>query len=425
MRPFAAGSRASARRKDVRSSASESSFNPCTVGSAARRPADEIRVRKERIIVVVKLRIYSDRGLYERVGSPLGFFSPFWALGPRDRDDPFAGRFDHYAASGRDFFELVDLPDADLAVLPFDWTIAYKRPEVRELADAFLAGARKAGKQTIIFLASDLDEPVDRPDTIVLRCSLHATRRLPEEHALPAWSEDFVERYFDGVLPIRPWAGRPVVGFCGLAPGFPAPSSSPMVNQARRLRALVRNMALRLGVLKRRDGSIRSTALRCIQKSTRLKSNFLIRDGFMAGTYSDGRIDYQRLAVARREYVDNIASSDYVLCARGVGNFSFRLYEVLCSGRIPVFINTDCVLPFEDRIPWRQLCVWVESRDVSHIGERILKFHSSVSGGRFVELQRECRHYWETYLSPTGFHRNLYRHLNLAERVVRRGSRSE
>ena len=50
------------------------------------------------------------------------------------------------------------------------------------------------------------------------------------------------------------------------------------------------------------------------------------------------------------EYVDVISSSQYVLCPRGIGTSSIRLYETLESGRAPVIISDDWVAPSE--IDW-------------------------------------------------------------------------
>lgn len=65
--------------------------------------------------------------------------------------------------------------------------------------------------------------------------------------------------------------------------------------------------------------------------------------------------------------------SDYVLCARG-GDFSYRLYETLSYGRIPVFVDTDCVLPYDSEIKWKDYCVWVDEKEVNRIGERSRSF---------------------------------------------------
>ena len=80
-----------------------------------------------------------------------------------------------------------------------------------------------------------------------------------------------------------------------------------------------------------------------------------------------------------------------MLCARGRGNFSYRLYETLCSGRIPVFIDTDCVLPFEDVIDWRSLCVWVPEAEVDQVAERVADFHARLSPVELPELQVAVR----------------------------------
>jgi hypothetical protein len=122
-----------------------------------------------------------------------------------------------------------------------------------------------------------------------------------------------------------------------------------------------------------------------------------------------GDNSFDRMQTARREYVQNIVDSDYVLCARGAGNFSYRLYETLSCGRIPVFVDTDCVLPLEDEIDWRALCVWVDARGVDTIGKRVRSFHERLSPEAFIELQRRARATWEEFLSPLGFVRSLDR----------------
>jgi Exostosin family. len=85
-----------------------------------------------------------------------------------------------------------------------------------------------------------------------------------------------------------------------------------------------------------------------------------------------------------------------------------RLYETLCLGRIPLFINTDCVLPFENNIDWKELCLWVDENDLDRIGEIVLDFHSSISKEEFKDKQLYAREVWEKYLSKEGFTNGLY-----------------
>lgn len=113
----------------------------------------------------------------------------------------------------------------------------------------------------------------------------------------------------------------------------------------------------------------------------------------------------------RQEYFQNMIDSDYILCCSGYENYSIRLYETLSCGRIPVFINTDCVLPYDFAIDWKKYCVWVDRSELSLIGEKILDFHNNLSTQEFIDLQHECRQFWEKWISPEGFFSNFYRHL--------------
>jgi len=72
----------------------------------------------------------------------------------------------------------------------------------------------------------------------------------------------------------------------------------------------------------------------------------------------------------RLEFLQNMIGSDYVFCCRGAGNFSYRLYEALCCGRIPVFIDTDCVLPYDFMIDWKKYFVWVDQSELPLIAEK-------------------------------------------------------
>jgi hypothetical protein len=219
---------------------------------------------------------------------------------------------------------------------------------------------------------------------------------------MPAWSEDFIDRYLGGQLVERPKRAKPVVGFCGAA----GPLYPPLQN---RLKNLAKNLSNRLGFgnhdLSR---ALRAQALKHLKQSSCVETSFIIRDKFMAGVAPTAdEADFSRLRSARAEYVTNMVNSDYVLCLRGGGNFSYRLYETLSCGRIPVFINTDCSLPYDQIVNYKDYCVWIEDDELSQIGDKVAEFHEKLSSSAFVELQHACRHLWETALSPFGFFARL------------------
>ena len=145
-----------------------------------------------------------------------------------------------------------------------------------------------------------------------------------------------------------------------------------------------------------------------------MDTNFILRDQFYGGAVvmSDGAWDVELKRRVRAEYIDNVLGSDYTLCLRGTGNYCHRLYETLCCGRIPVFVNTDCVLPYDFAADWRQHCVWVEESEMDRLPEKVAAFHEALSPTDFIDLQHACRAFWQRWLSPEGFFGNLHRHLS-------------
>jgi hypothetical protein len=113
------------------------------------------------------------------------------------------------------------------------------------------------------------------------------------------------------------------------------------------------------------------------------------------------------LRQARQRFAGNILGNDYTLCVRGAGNFSTRFYETLSAGRIPLMIDTRCVLPFADRIDWQRHCVIVAERDIDRAGEILAEFHAGLSPEAFRRLQVENRRLWEEWLEPFSFLRRV------------------
>ena len=341
---------------------------------------------------------------------------PFWGKNPEDPRDPTSGRFDRYTGDREPFFQMTTLEEADVAVFPGAWEHVIGNAEALARAERFIEKARRAGKATVIFLWSDSDEDIPYENTLIFRTSLYRSRRKLNEFAMPAWSEDLVAKYLSGQLPIRSKRERAVVGFCGYVP----PSKAMPLSLRQRVKHVLRTGKRFLKNLlgyrrceasKRANAFIRTAALQALSKSPWIDTNFVIREHFFGhALLPSGETDFAKLQKTRHEYVQNMVESDYILCVRGAGNFSYRLHETLSCGRIPVFVDTDCVLPYHSEIDWKACCIWVDEKELGHIGERVAEFHQSLSVQEFVDLQRECRRLWENYLSPEGFFLHFHKH---------------
>ena len=353
------------------------------------------------------LKIFSDRQYISASTNHVTMLCPFWGKNPENLDDPSSGRFDGYLKAGRTFFEMTTLEKADVAVFPGAWEQIIGDSAAVARAEQFMDIVRRARKPTLIFFWSDSVVKVPYDNTVVFRTSFYRSRRSLNEFAMPAWSEDFVAKYLSGRLPVRSKRSKAVVGFCGQAPLSDPHFARHGLKQAIRTGAkwLLTTLSLR------KDAFIRAKALRVLASCPLIEVNFEIREHFFGNTQlPGGGDDVQKMQLFRREFVQNCVESDYVLCARGGGNFSYRLYETLSCGRIPVFVDTDCVLPYDSEIKWKDYCVWVDEKDIHLVGEKIAEFHESLSIQQFEELQRKCRKLWETYLCPEGFFANFYKH---------------
>ena len=351
-----------------------------------------------------RLKIFSDRNYIPNGMGHVMMLFPFWGEG-----HPQNGRFERYSEIGRSFFEMTSLEEADIAVMPVAWELVTENESAMDLARDFAEKVKASGKRTIIFFWSDSDEEVPIDHAVVFRTSMYRSKRRANEYAMPSWSDDFVAKYQGGKLPVREKKRKPVVGFCGYAAPLKPPFSSKLRAALGACAALWRERKIQ----PRHGAHTRAEALRYLSRSNQVETNFIIRDQFLAGALlTDGRTDSDRFSRAQLEYVRNMIGSDYVLCARGGGNFSYRLYETLSCGRIPAFVDTDCVLPYDFAVDWNRHCVWVDANELSKIPGKVAEFHNSLSPQEFADLQRENRLLWEDWLSPEGFFANLHRHFS-------------
>lgn len=313
-----------------------------------------------------------------------------------------------YEQIGRELFALTDLDEADICVFPVEWKKIRDTPS--RVAEARSFRAMTGSKPTVFFCATDDEKPVLVEDATVFRTSLLRSRQRPQEFALPGAHEDLLE-YTDGALITQEKPEKPTVSFCGFVL-YPERGRTPVARLKGRASELRRKADERLGRPSDRDVYARGRAIDALlrQRTLVLPDITIRHSGGGGGWTTKLRAASADWDVVRAEYVRTIVDSHYVLCARGIGNWSYRLYETLCLGRIPVLVDTDIGLPYDFAIPWRDHVVWIDRRDIPNIGERIAEFHAKLSAPEFEALQHANRKLWCEWLSPEGFFSNFYRH---------------
>jgi hypothetical protein len=101
----------------------------------------------------------------------------------------------------------------------------------------------------------------------------------------------------------------------------------------------------------------------------------------------------------RRRYVEITHASKFVLCPRGLGVSSVRLFDTMRMGRVPVILSDDWVEPTGP--DWNQFSLRVRERDFAQI-PALLKKHESDA----VRMGLLARATWEEWFSDeVAFHR--------------------
>ncbi|QXV64847.1 exostosin family protein [Mucilaginibacter sp. 21P] len=93
------------------------------------------------------------------------------------------------------------------------------------------------------------------------------------------------------------------------------------------------------------------------------------------------------------DYAELIGQSKFVLCPRGAGTSSFRIFETMQAGRVPVIISDDWVAP--QGPVWKDFALFVAERDVFNIPLILEKAEHE-----WEERAALSRQAWENFFAP-------------------------
>jgi hypothetical protein len=84
-----------------------------------------------------------------------------------------------------------------------------------------------------------------------------------------------------------------------------------------------------------------------------------------------------------KKFKDVLSKSIFSLCPRGFGPASFRLYESLEFGSIPIYVSDDFHLPYRDIIDWEKLCLLIKLDEINTIEKKV---NDLINSGKFLEM---------------------------------------
>lgn len=304
---------------------------------------------------------------------------------------------DGYRYEGFVFVPSAEEADAILAPHP----ISVVNEQTKPYIDQMRSYARETGKKLILFIGSDLSHDIHVDGVLALKGSQYGYLSTDSEFTVVPFAEDLSQEY---PLMWRTKGEKATISFCGWA-GFAGPSS--YIKYIVRLLQveLVAFLSGREYLNVRKKGLYwRRRAMRALSADNRIQTSFIVRKTFSASAKTIS-IDPE---TARREYVTNIAESDFVLTPKGDGNFSVRFYEALSLGRIPVLVDTDMCLPLEHIVPYESFVIRVPYTEIDRIADIVADTYQKLSDEEFIAMQKAARHAYETWLRYDRFYKFLF-----------------
>ena len=95
--------------------------------------------------------------------------------------------------------------------------------------------------------------------------------------------------------------------------------------------------------------------------------------------------------------------SIFSLCPRGYGPTSFRLYEAIQAGSIPVYVFDNCWLPYEQSLEWNSFAVLIPSDKIVEM-EHILR---SISPEEQEKMRTKGLELYEEWFTIPGVYNRI------------------
>jgi len=287
--------------------------------------------------------------------------------------------------------------ECDAIMLPYNIGYYYKHKQLAHLKTINELSS-KHHKLIICATKGDLEVTPNFANYHLYRHGGYASKNKGAHFCYPVFVQDPAANIFNGQLPVPVnKTAKPIIGFCGQAKGGAKKWATDIG------RGLYRRMLKWMGKWPYDNETLESTTLKRAHILHLLEKSPLVQTNFIKHTkYRGGVKTKEAKEENTRMFFNNMQQSQYIVCYRGAGNYSVRLYETLATGRIPIIVKSDNLMPLANEIDWHMFPV-VEENNIGNIAQTVASFHASLSNEQFIQLQQEARRIWQTYLTYKGF----------------------
>jgi hypothetical protein len=106
----------------------------------------------------------------------------------------------------------------------------------------------------------------------------------------------------------------------------------------------------------------------------------------------------------RNTYVKTIKSSKFSLCPRGVGKTSYRLYESMMLGTVPVIISDNWKPPLNYLLNWDEFSVTIKENQLNNITDIL----STYSDETIIKMSKKAQEVYFKYFNNINMFKCFY-----------------
>jgi hypothetical protein len=293
--------------------------------------------------------------------------------------------------------------EAEAVFMPLDWSVVNRTAPNIEVH--FRRLAEKSGLPLVVVQFADNTDDVPGGNLIVLRNSKYRKTLRSNEIICPAAVRDVGS---EKEIHLLSKPERPTVGFVGISQKHASISwHHKLLKFGKRdyIRGLLSYINPEYGY--QRSGLyFRTRVMDLLEQAKGIDCDFVRRNYWGRESFSRQKENAIRI---RQEFTDNISRNLYLLSIRGNGNYSFRFFEILSAGRIPLIIDTDAPLPMEGNIDYQSFCLFIDGNDLSQVAKKIIDHHASCDNDMLQDMQLKAKKAFHDYLRFDVFAKNLFK----------------
>ena len=270
--------------------------------------------------------------------------------------------------------------------------------------------AKKHKKKVIVFSYGEIDDYINIDNNIIWFKRSTKKENPNNEYCLPPFPEDFLKYNNNNIPLIQETPSKKYsIGYVWYADYYNLRSRLYYVG-TRIIWLICRIKWIKKILMKIKNDRIysklvnawignyfRGKVIRVIKKQKKYKFNFIQRKHALT-TETKNEM--------RKQYIENLIESDFVLLIRWFWNYSIRQYEALSLGKIPIYIDTWAKLPFTEDIPYDDIFIKVPIWEIEKVEIYIEKYINNHKG-ELQKTQKKIRFFYENFFIMTAYYKKI------------------